>query len=593
MRDRAGRTVEEGLGRLFELGSLAALEDGTLVALMVERRGTEDARLAFDVLVTRHGPMVWGTCRLMLDRRADAEDAFQATFLVLAMRAGEVRVGSSLGGWLRGVARKVAARVRKRARAGGTLVGAERLEGAAEGLGAEGKEIAGILREEVGRLPRIYREVVTLHHFRDLPVEATAEEIGRPVGTVKGRLARARELLRKRLVRRGVSLAVPAALRRAAVDAAVGGTESAGLAAAASRSIAAAAAAKGVIQTMFMIRTGLIAAGLVVAGGGAAVAWRVQEGEARFVPQGGPQRASELEVHPNQGSTPTRSSRNGEGSDPPRQSAREFAKTSMPEYVVEPPDLIRVEVLEALPARPITGERLVRPDGKISLGYYGELYVAGLTATEIKAKAVTHLRKFLSDEALGLRVDEEDGSQRKVEPGATDRVFVEVVAYNSKVYYVQGDVPAPGRIVMTGNETVLDALNYAGGLMPTADPANIRLVRPAESIANDGDRAAVLPVDYEAIVKRGDTTTNYQIFAGDRIVVYRDPAKGGEAPAGSRGASREAVAKRMESIEQVLGQLAEEMESLKAELQELDRQNETGEKPAKEGQVDRGEKEEP
>src|SRR4051812_3154481 len=58
---------------------------------------------------------------------------------------------------------------------------------------------------------------------------------------------------------------------------------------------------------------------------------------------------------------------------------REFSKVSMPEYVVEPPDLILVEVLEALPGRPISGERLVRPDGKISLGFYGELYVAGLT----------------------------------------------------------------------------------------------------------------------------------------------------------------------------------------------------------------------
>src|SRR4051812_46747581 len=58
---------------------------------------------------------------------------------------------------------------------------------------------------------------------------------------------------------------------------------------------------------------------------------------------------------------------------------REFTKVSMPDYVIEPPDIIVVEVLEALPGRPITGERLVKPDGKISLGFYGEVYVAGLT----------------------------------------------------------------------------------------------------------------------------------------------------------------------------------------------------------------------
>src|ERR1700712_2035788 len=65
---------------------------------------------------------------------------------------------------------------------------------------------------------------------------------------------------------------------------------------------------------------------------------------------------------------------------------REFTKVSMPDYVVEPPDLLLVEVLEALPGRPITGERLVRPDGKITLGFYGEIYVAGLTTDEIKEK---------------------------------------------------------------------------------------------------------------------------------------------------------------------------------------------------------------
>ena len=74
---------------------------------------------------------------------------------------------------------------------------------------------------------------------------------------------------------------------------------------------------------------------------------------------------------------------------------------SMPDYVIEPPDLLRVEVLEALPGRPITGERLVRPDGKISLEFYGDVYVAGLTVDEAKEKIVLHLRKFIKDDVLG------------------------------------------------------------------------------------------------------------------------------------------------------------------------------------------------
>ena len=149
-----------------------------------------------------------------------------------------------------------------------------------------------------------------------------------------------------------------------------------------------------------------------------------------------------------------------------------FTKVSMPEYVVEPPDLLLVEVLEALPGRPITGERLVRPDGKITLGFYGEVYVAGLTTTEIKEKIVLHLRKFLPDEVLGLsNFDPKTDQPRPVEPRDTDRVFVDVTAYNSKVYYVQGDVAQPGRLPITGNETVLDAIQLLGGPDPDGGPA--------------------------------------------------------------------------------------------------------------------------
>jgi polysaccharide biosynthesis/export protein len=199
----------------------------------------------------------------------------------------------------------------------------------------------------------------------------------------------------------------------------------------------------------------------------------------------------------------------------------EFKKVSMPDYVVEPPDLLIVEVLEALPGRPISGERLVRPDGKISLGFYGEVYVAGLTTDEIKEKIVLHLRKYLPDEVLGLQeIDPKDNSAKEITPRDSNRVFVDVTAYNSKFYYVQGDVAAPGKMPVTGNETVLDAINYAGGLIPTAASQNIRLVRPAPPGACCEQ---TLPVNLSAIISAGDPTTNYQLMPGDRIVVYRDP----------------------------------------------------------------------
>ncbi|WP_435017369.1 polysaccharide biosynthesis/export family protein [Tundrisphaera sp. TA3] len=200
---------------------------------------------------------------------------------------------------------------------------------------------------------------------------------------------------------------------------------------------------------------------------------------------------------------------------------RELDKVSMPDYVVEPPDILIVEVLEALPGRPITGERLVRPDGKISLGFYGDVYVAGLTLDEIKEKIILHLRKDLTDEVLGLvRLNNETGQTEEVEPAKTSRVFVDIGSYNSKVYYVQGDVGSPGRLPITGNETVLDAIQYAGGLIPTASVPNIRLVRPAPPGACCEQ---TLPINITAIVNAGDTTTNYQLMPGDRIVVYRDP----------------------------------------------------------------------
>ena len=107
-----------------------------------------------------------------------------------------------------------------------------------------------------------------------------------------------------------------------------------------------------------------------------------------------------------------------------------------------------------------------------------------------------------------------------IEPRDSDRVFVDVTAYNSKNYYVLGDVLIPGKLPITGNETVLDAINYAGGLMPTAAPQNIRLVRPAPPGACCEQ---FLPVNLAAITSGGDPTTNYQLMPSDRIVVYRDP----------------------------------------------------------------------
>ena len=339
------------------------------------------------------------------------------------------------------------------------------------------------------------------------------------------------------------------------------------------------------------------------------------------------------------------------------------------DHIVEPPDLVIVEVLEALPGRPISGERIVKPDGTISLGFYGSVYVRGMTLTQVKVAIIKHLRTYLNDFALGLEgldveaefgaqapenprnpelpprgarnpfepdddakgkvnpqpspelpkgrnpFEEDDGAKGNVKPRRSSEpirsnrrlikprpvsgrmtgagvpvrpitarravldvdqeppaptqnqikiplggqgkvtitiehveqegmerpvaevagvdqglrmvlippaesayVFVDVTAYNSKNYFILGDVQRIGRMPWTGNETVLDALQYAGGLLSAAEPKDIRLVRPARG----GKPARVYKVDLDAIQNRGDVMTNYQIFPNDRLIVGRN-----------------------------------------------------------------------
>jgi polysaccharide export outer membrane protein len=190
--------------------------------------------------------------------------------------------------------------------------------------------------------------------------------------------------------------------------------------------------------------------------------------------------------------------------------------------VIEPPDLLIVEVLEALPGRPISGERLVRPDGTVDLGFYGPVHVRGLTVPQAKEKIVLALARHLNADALGLsRYDEGANRQAVVEPKDSNRVFVDVTAYNHAKYYVIGDVASPGILACTGRDTVLSALNYAGGLLPSADRRTIRLFRPARA----GKPTKEYKVALDAI-EGGNAAENYQLFPGDRLIVSRDQKVG-------------------------------------------------------------------
>ncbi len=214
---------------------------------------------------------------------------------------------------------------------------------------------------------------------------------------------------------------------------------------------------------------------------------------------------------------------------PPTASTKSKAQPpleAMTSYMVGPSDLLVIEVLEALPGRPISGERLVRPDGTIGLGFYGEVHVAGRTLPEIKTEIIKHLQQHLSDEALGLArldqrgfpaVDPRTKIQKQIDAKDSDMVFVDVTAYNSKNYYVQGEVASPGRMPVTGQDRVLDALSYAGGLTQAADHDQVVLYREV----GEGKPVQTLKVDVDQIMLGDDLSTNYQLFAGDRLVVRR------------------------------------------------------------------------
>jgi RNA polymerase sigma factor (sigma-70 family) len=198
----------------FDTNSHAAdFTDEDLLDLFLS--GAElESQEAFSSLVARHGPMVLGTCRHVLGEHHDAEDAFQATFLVLARKGATIRNRRVLAGWLHEVAHRIA--VKARASAGRrrdleknrAQMSAPAIEVDNQDHTAAWNELRPLLHAEVERLPERYRIPVILSYLEGRTNEEVAAVLGWPVGTVKGRLSRARDLLRSRLMRRGLSLSV-------------------------------------------------------------------------------------------------------------------------------------------------------------------------------------------------------------------------------------------------------------------------------------------------------------------------------------------------------------------------------------------------
>jgi RNA polymerase sigma factor (sigma-70 family) len=199
----------QNIQALFDAGSIGELTDRQLLELLAT--GDRDAaELAFAVLVRRHGPMVFHACCSILRDRHEAEDAFQATFLVLSRKAASLWLRDSIGPWLFGVACRVASSARS-----ATIRRKSVERKAAESATTTAHDPAWddcdiILHEELGRLPNGYRMAVALCDLEGLTHEQAARQLGWPAGTVRSRLARGRERLRYCLVRRGLAPAVVA-----------------------------------------------------------------------------------------------------------------------------------------------------------------------------------------------------------------------------------------------------------------------------------------------------------------------------------------------------------------------------------------------
>lgn len=209
---------------------------------------------------------------------------------------------------------------------------------------------------------------------------------------------------------------------------------------------------------------------------------------------------------------------------PPGTVPVELDKIMLPPYVIEAPDQLLIEVVQRakvpdpvtkvesvqtqrLPVQPISGSFQVRPDGTVSLGFWGGVAVSGLTLDQA-AEAIR--RHVVTNPVL---------SDLKTRPESIV-VILDVLAYNSKRYYVIFDGAGFGEQVVsfpvTGSETVLDAISNVGGLSDVGSKRNIWVARRTPHVNQPWQ---ILPVDWVGITQHAQTCTNYQILPGDRIYV--------------------------------------------------------------------------
>jgi protein involved in polysaccharide export with SLBB domain len=355
-------------------------------------------------------------------------------------------------------------------------------------------ELRPLVDEEIDRLPAKYRDPLILCLLQGKARREAARLLGWTEGTLSGRLARGKEMLGKRLRRRGVEpsaavatipIHVPAVLTAATVKAALslpGPVEG-------SLGVTIIPFMEEVLKSMVTMKLKTVVGVLVLLVG-------LGIGTGLTARQRGPAA---------QGAAPIEA----EGVARERASS-ESKKENISEYVIEPPDVLHVQYGRPEGAEPvrISGPMLVRPDGTIGLGPLGSALVLGRTVREARAAIAKH---------LASRLDAFDA----------EKLTVNVKEYNSKfVYLILQDGEHVVRLPVSRQMTVLDALAKAHEILPTLIGLGKKQVHVARKA--DGEQSAeVLPVDVLAIIRDGNTATNHRLRAGDRIYIDAVAARRG------------------------------------------------------------------
>jgi RNA polymerase sigma factor (sigma-70 family) len=204
MRDQGLNSVLRSIRRVAASQSTGTLSDSDLLGRFILNRD----EAAFESLVWRHAKMVWNICCRVLRHPQDAEDAFQATFLILVRRARSIQRKEALAGWLYKVAYRVALERKTLTAKRSFLPLPEQGVSAKENSDPDSCDLRPLLDQEISLLPDKYRAAVVLCYLEGKSDDEAARELGCARGTIHSRLARARERLRRRLIRRGVTLGV-------------------------------------------------------------------------------------------------------------------------------------------------------------------------------------------------------------------------------------------------------------------------------------------------------------------------------------------------------------------------------------------------